>query len=196
MPRALPTARSLSRRGCCCSCCLWSTLVILLILLLAAIAGVVFYVLYRPHRPSFAVASLHLSRFNLTYIAITSIVNLTLIARNRNSKITFFYDQISVKLLSDGIGIDDGAFPAFTYSKRNVTTLRSSFRSRQLPIKIQLNAKVRDKIGKTTTNKIKIRVTCNGIRVPIPTGNTSSVVTTSIVKCKVDPRIKIIKWTV
>ncbi|GFQ08035.1 protein yls9, partial [Phtheirospermum japonicum] len=192
--------------------CLWSTLVILLILLLAAIIGVVFYILYRPHQRSFTVASLHLSRFNLTDTAITSIVNLTLIARNRNSKIAFFYDQISVKSLSDG----NGAFPAFTHSKRNVTTLRSvisslktpilggtdvstlrsSFRSRQLPIKIQLDMKVRAEIGKTTTNKIKIRVTCNGIRVPIPTDNTTSVATTSKVKCKVDPRIKIIKWTV
>ncbi|KAL3639770.1 hypothetical protein CASFOL_014738 [Castilleja foliolosa] len=215
--RPQPPPRRRHSRSCCCSCCLWSTLAILFILLLAAIAGAVFYVLYRPHRPSFSVASLHLSRFNLTDTAITSTVNMTLVAHNRNSKITFLYDQISVRLLSDGVGIGDGAFPAFTHSKKNDTTLRtlisslrtpipdgtdlstlrSSLKNRHLPIKIQLDTKVRAKIGKTTTNKIKIRVTCSGIRVSIPTGNTTSAATTSSkVKCKVDPRIKIIKWTI
>ncbi|KAL6537479.1 hypothetical protein OROMI_026013 [Orobanche minor] len=204
------------RRGCCRFCCLWTTLLILLILILAVISGAVFYVLYRPHRPSFSVASLHLSRFNLTDTSITSAFNVTLVARNRNSKITFFYDQISVKILSGDVDIGDGAFPPFTHRKKNVTTLRtvvsssntpipggtdishlkSSVRSRKLPIRIQLETKVRAKIGEIETKKLRIRATCDGIRASIPTGKTASVATTSKVKCKVDPRIKIIRWTV
>ncbi|KAL6563299.1 hypothetical protein OROHE_005886 [Orobanche hederae] len=204
------------RRGCCRFCCLWTTLLILLILILAVISGAVFYVLYRPHRPSFSVASLHLSRFNLTDTSITSAFNVTLVARNRNSKITFFYDQISVKILSGDVDIGDGAFPPFTHRNKDVTTLRtvvsssntlipggtdishlkSSVRSRKLPIRIQLETKVRAKIGKIETKKLRIRVTCDGIRASIPTGKTASVATTSKVKCKVDPRIKIIRWTV
>ncbi|KAI3463269.1 hypothetical protein Pfo_019932 [Paulownia fortunei] len=214
--RPQPPPRRRHRRGCCCSCCLWTTLLILLILLLAAIAGAVFYVIYRPHRPSFSVSSLQLSKFNLTDTTVTSAFNFTLTARNRNSKITFFYDQISVKILSGDVDIGDGSFPGFTHSKKNVTTLRtvisssntpfpdgtdisqlkSSLKSKNLPLKIQLETKVKAKIGKIQTKRLRIRVTCDGIKVSIPTGKTASVATTSKVKCKVDPRIKIIKWTV
>ncbi|XP_057793343.1 NDR1/HIN1-like protein 6 [Salvia miltiorrhiza] len=68
------------RRSCCCSICLWTTLLIILVLILAAAASAVFYVVYRPHRPSFSVASLQLARFNLTDTAVTSAFNVTLIA--------------------------------------------------------------------------------------------------------------------
>lgn len=192
------------------------TLLILLLLLIAATAGVVFYLIYRPHRPSFSVASLQLSRFNLTDTAVTSAFNVTLIARNRNKGITFIYDQTSVKILSGGVDIGDGSFPAFTHNKRNVTSLKStisssnapidggadttalksSVKSKNLALKIQLETKVKVKFWKITTKKLKIRVTCDGIKVAIPTGKTASLATASKAKCKVDPRIKIIKWTV
>ncbi|KAK6148723.1 hypothetical protein DH2020_016248 [Rehmannia glutinosa] len=215
--RPQPPPRRRHRRGCCCSCCLWITTAILLTLLLAAIAGAVFYVFYRPHRPSFSVNTLQLSRFNLTDTHLTSAFNFSLTARNPNKRITFFYDQISVKILSAGdVDIGDGSFPGFTHGRKNVTTLRavisssnnpfpegtdisqlkSSLRSRNLPLKIQLDTKVKVKLGKIETKKLKIRVTCDGIRISIPTGKTATLATTSNVKCKVDPRIKIIKWTV
>lgn len=204
------------RRSCCCSIFLWTTLLIILVLLLISAAAAVFYVVYRPHRPSFSLASLHLSRFNLTETAVTSAFNVTLITRNRNSDVAFFYDQTSVRILSSGVDLADGSFPAFTHAKRNVTTLKatmassnkpidaaadttalkSSVKSRNLPLKIQLDTKVRVKIGKIKTKKLGIRVTCEGIRITIPTGNTASLATTSNAKCKADPRIKIIKWTV
>lgn len=203
------------RRSCCCSICLWTTFLILLILLLAAIAGGVIYLIYRPHRPSFSVASLQLSRFNLTDTAVTSAFNVTLIARNPNSDIAFFYDQTSVRILSGGVDIGDGSFPAFAHAKRNVTTLKatisssntpidagadttalkSSVKSKNLPLKIELETKVKVKIGKLKTKKLKIRVTCERIRIAIPTGKTASLATTSKAKCKVDPRIKILRWT-
>ncbi|KAL7114070.1 hypothetical protein ACP275_04G097600 [Erythranthe tilingii] len=213
-PKAPP--RRSHRRGCCCSCCLCTTLFIFIILLLAAIAGAVFYALYRPHRPSFTVASLSLSEFNLTDTAVTSAFNVTITARNTNSEIAFFYDQISVKIISGEIGIGDGIFPGFTLSKKNATNLRaivssanyvfpdgtdisslkSSFNSRNLPVKIQMETKVKTKIGKIETKKLKIRVYCNGINIGIPNGKTASVAAISNLKCKVDPRIKIFKWTI
>lgn len=214
--RPQPPPRRRHRRGCCCSCCLWTTLLILILLLLIAIAGVVFYVLYRPHRPSFAVNSLQLSRFNLTDRSLTSSFNFSITARNPNKKITFDYDEISVKFLSGDLEIADGSIPGFTHGRKNVTTLRtvvssskqqfpdgtdiaplkSSLKSRNLPIQIQLETKLKVKAGKIKTKKLKIRVTCDGIKISIPTGKTATVAATSHVKCKVDPRIKIIKWTV
>ncbi|KAH6793219.1 Late embryogenesis abundant hydroxyproline-rich glycoprotein family [Perilla frutescens var. hirtella] len=214
--RPQPPPKRGHRRGCCCSCCLWTTLTIILILLLAAIAGAVFYVLYRPHRPSFTVNSLQLSKFNLTDTSLTSSFNLSITARNPNKKITFFYDTISVKFLSGDLDIADGSFPGFTHAKKNTTTLKSvisssknqfpdgtdtsplksSLKNKNLPLKIQLDTKVKAKIGKIKTGNLNIRVTCDGIKISIPTGKTASSASTSNVKCKVDPRIKIFKWTV
>ncbi|KAG8380097.1 hypothetical protein BUALT_Bualt07G0158200 [Buddleja alternifolia] len=211
--RPQPPPKRGHRRGCCCSCCLWTTLLILILLLLAAIAGAVFYVLYRPHRPSFAVNSLHLSKFNLTDTSLTSNFNFSIIARNPNKKIIFDYDPIAVKIFSGDVDIGDGTFAGFTHGRKNVTTLRtvvsssnnpladvsrlrSSLRSKTLAVKIQLETKVKLKLGKIETKKLKIRVTCDGIRISIPTGKTATAATTTNVKCKVDPRIKIIKWTV
>ncbi|KAL7100122.1 hypothetical protein ACP275_09G128100 [Erythranthe tilingii] len=214
--RPQPPPRRRHRRGCCCCCCLWTSLLILLILLVTAVAGVVFYVMYRPHRPSFSVETLQLSRFNLTDRSLNSAFNLTLTARNPNKKITYFYDQINVKILSGDLAVGDGSFPGFTHGRKNVTTLKtvvsssttpfpadtdisplkSSLKKQSLPLKIQLDTKVRMKVGKIKTKNLRIRVTCDGIKVSTPTGKTATVATTSHVKCKIDPRIKIIKWTI
>ncbi|KAL6585152.1 hypothetical protein OROMI_004441 [Orobanche minor] len=214
--RPQPPPRRPHRRGCCCSCCLWMTTIVLIILLLAAIAGAVFYVFYRPHRPSFSVNSLQLSRFNLTDTSLTTAFNLSLTARNPNMKIDFYYDQISVKILSGDVGIGDGSFAGFTHVRKKTTTLRtsisssnnpipagtdisalkSSLRSRKLPLKIQLDTKVVVKAGKIKTAKLRIRVACDGIKVSVPSGKTATLAATSNVKCNVDPRVKIIKWTV
>ncbi|XP_073134154.1 NDR1/HIN1-like protein 13 [Henckelia pumila] len=205
-----------SKRSICCACCLWTTVAILILLLLAGIAGVVFYVIYRPHRPSFSVTSLQLSKFNLTDTTVTAAFNFTLVARNPNKKITFFYDPISVEILSGDISIGSGSFPAFTHGTENTTNLRSvisssaapipdgtdisplksSLKNKNLPLKIQLDSKVKAKVGKLKTKKLNIRVVCDGIKVAPPSGNSTAAATTSKVKCKVDPRVKIIKWTV
>ncbi|GER28774.1 late embryogenesis abundant protein [Striga asiatica] len=214
--RPQPPPRRRHRSGCCRSCCLWTTTAVLLVLLLAAAAGAAFYALYRPRRPSFSVGSLRLSRFNLTGATLTSAFNFSLTASNPNKKIDFYYDQISVRLYSGDVDIGDGAFPGFAHGRKNSTTLRtlissssdpipagtdlshlrSSLRSGDLPVKIQLDTKVKVKAGKIESKKLGIRVTCDGIRVPIPRGKTTALATTSNVKCEVDPRVKIIRWTV
>ncbi|KAL2555073.1 Late embryogenesis abundant (LEA) hydroxyproline-rich glycoprotein family [Forsythia ovata] len=215
MYRPQPPPRRRHNRSCCCSCCLWTTLLILLILLLTAIAGAVFWVLYRPHRPSFTVSSLQLSKFNLTDTAISSTFNITLTARNPNKKIAFFYDPISVKVFSGDLTIGEGSLPGFIHGNKNVTTLRSvisssnkfsdgtdtsplksSLKNKNLPLKIQLDTKVKVKVGKVKTKKLRIRVTCDGIKISVPTGKAATAAKTTGVKCKLDPRIKIIKWTV
>ncbi|XP_051147480.1 NDR1/HIN1-like protein 6 [Andrographis paniculata] len=216
--RPQPPPRRRSRKGCFCACCLWTTVAILCLIFLAAVAGVVFYIIYRPHRPSFSVNSLRLSRFNLTDTSVTSNFNISVTARNPNKKISFFYDPVTVRILSGDLEIGDGAFPAFAHARKNVTTLRavvsssnspipdgtdissvkSSLKSKNLPLKIELETKVKAKIGKIETKKLKVRVICDGIKISVPAGKaaTATAAATTNVKCKVDPRIKIIKWTV
>ncbi|XP_071731936.1 NDR1/HIN1-like protein 13 [Rutidosis leptorrhynchoides] len=204
-----------SRRSCCCSLCLWLTCILIILILLVALASGVVYVLYRPHRPTFAVASLHVTQFNLTSSnKLTTNFNFTISARNPNKKITFDYDPVSVSFNSNGVDVGDGKITAFTMPKKNTTMLRtvtsvngvsvddnsqlkSDLKSKKsLQLKIQLDTKVKVKIGSIKTKRLPIRVTCDGIRAPLPTGKTATMATVSDAKCKVDLRIKIWKWTI
>lgn len=213
--RPQPPPRRKHRRSCCCCCCLWTTFFIITIVLLAAIAGAIFWVLYRPQRPSFSVSSLQVSQFNLTSTKLVSKFNLTVIARKPNKKVTFFYDPINISFSSDDVDIGSGSLPALTHGTKNVTTLKtvvsnsgqnlddsavSALRSKlknkkTLPLEIQLDTKVKVKVGSLKTKKVGIRVKCNGIKITVPTGKSPTKATTSDVKCNVDLRVKIWKWT-
>ncbi|KAL2553170.1 Late embryogenesis abundant (LEA) hydroxyproline-rich glycoprotein family [Forsythia ovata] len=181
----------------------------------AAIADVVFWVLYRLHRPSFSVSSLQLSKFNLTDTSLASTFDLTLIARNLKKKIVFSYELIAVKIFFGDISIDDGSLPGFTQATKNVTTvkavissscpfpdgtdvspLKSNLKNKNLLLKLTLDTRVEVKIRKLKTKKLRVRVNCDGIKISLLTEKSSTTATTMNVKCKVDPRFKIIKWTV
>lgn len=210
-----PLPRRRSRRSCCCSCCLWLTFFILVLIIIAAIAGGVFYFLYRPHRPSFAVSSLQVSQFNLTSSnQLNTKFNFTVAARNPNKKIVFYFDSVSVSIDSKGVDVGDGSIPAFVMPKKNTTRLRTTVSTsgqivddnsglksdvknkKSLPLTIQLDTKVKVKIGSLKTKKVPIRVVCKGITATPPTGKSPTTASTSNVKCKVDLRIKIWKWTI
>jgi len=152
--------------------------------LLAAIAGAALYVLYRPQRPQFWVSSLRIAKLNLTTAAdsssshLTSLLNLTLSSKNPNSHITFFYDPFTLScLFFDSVQIANGSIPAFTSDKKNetssiailtastdldtelVTSLRSDLnRKSSVPMKIQMDTKVKVKLGGLRSKKVGIRV--------------------------------------
>ncbi|XAR67620.1 hypothetical protein NMG60_11002455 [Bertholletia excelsa] len=214
--RPQPGRHRRSQRSCCCSCCLWTTLVVIFILLLAAIAGAILWVLYRPHRPSFSVSTLQISQFNLTSSTqLTTKFNLTVIARNPNKNIVFFYNPTSISITSNGVDVGDGTLPAFEHGKRNTTVLRTTIATagqtldgssaaslksdlengKALPLKIRLETKVKVKIGGLETKKVGVRVTCEGIKATAPTGKKATAATISDARCKVDLRIKIWKVT-
>lgn len=200
------------RRSFCCTCCLWTTLLIIILITLAAIFGAIVYVIYRPHRPSFSVSSLHLSQFNLTSSShLTSKFNLTIKARNPNKKITYYYNPIAIKITSNGVNVGSGTVPAFTQGTKNTTTLKSTVSAKSqsvdanslnlkskksLILNIQMDTKLKVKIAGTKTKKIRIRVKCNGIKANLPAEKTETVASTANVKCKVDLRFKIWKITI
>ncbi|XP_039143618.1 NDR1/HIN1-like protein 13 [Dioscorea cayenensis subsp. rotundata] len=205
--------RRRSRRGCCCACCLWLMLVIVALILLAAIAGGVFYVLYRPQRPTFSVSSLRLSTLNLTSNHLNSRIDLSVTARNPNRKLVFLYDPITIAASSSGIDIGDGSFPAFTHDTKNTTILKTALTSSSqsldsstasdlkkkttIPLEIDLETKAGVKIGSLKTKKIGIQVSCTGINVAVPKSKGKpSAADSPDASCKVKIRIKIWKWTV
>ncbi|XP_019196392.1 PREDICTED: protein YLS9-like [Ipomoea nil] len=209
-----PTS-SRRKRSCLCSCCLWTTFLIIILVFLAAVAAVIFWAVYRPHRPSFTVNSLSFSQFNISSTKLTSNFTSTISARNPNKKLTFLYDPITVSLFSDDVAVGTGSLPGFRHGTKNTTTLKamvttsrktldggeisslkSTLKSKNtLPVKIRLETKVKVKVGSLKTKKVGIRVTCDGIKVTVPAGKSPAKTTTSNVKCKVDTRIKIWKWT-
>ncbi|KAJ8535857.1 hypothetical protein K7X08_034258 [Anisodus acutangulus] len=213
--RPMPPPRLKHRRSCCCCCCLFITFFIVTIILLAAIAGAIFWVLYRPKTPSFNVQSLQVSQFNLTSTKFASKFNLTVIAHNPNKKISFFYDPININFSTDDVDIGDGSLPAFIHDTKDsktlktivsstgktlddseISTLRSKLKNKNnLPLEIKLDTKVKVKVGSLKTKKVGIRVNCDGIKISVPSGKSPTKATTRDVKCKVDLRIKIWKWT-
>ncbi|XP_047176641.1 NDR1/HIN1-like protein 13 [Vigna umbellata] len=215
--RPQPHHRRRSKRGCCCTFCFWLILTVLVLLLLIGIAGTVFYLLYRPHRPTFTVTSLKLSYLNLTSSStLNSRFDVTVSATNPNKKILFAYDPTSISILSGDVDVGDGIVPAFLHGKKNTTLiktsivstgsalqsddasrLKSSMKNKNgLPLEVNLETKVKAKMGKLKTPKVGIRVSCDGIRVNLPSGKKPATASTSNAKCNVDVRFKIWKWTI
>ncbi|XVE97680.1 hypothetical protein REPUB_Repub03eG0039800 [Reevesia pubescens] len=211
------------RRNYCCCCCFWTILIILILALLVAITGTVLYVLYRPHRPSFTIASLRIHRLKLTTSAdsssshLSTLFNLTLSAKNPNSHLSFFYDPFVVSCVSSNsdVFIGNGTLPAFVSNSKNETTFRGLVvrtssdldaetvnnlrpdlkKKNGILLKVQMDTRVTVKMGSLKSNKVGIRVTCDEIKGVVPKGKSPSVANVSGTKCKVDLRIKIWKWT-
>ncbi|KAJ6696297.1 LATE EMBRYOGENESIS ABUNDANT (LEA) HYDROXYPROLINE-RICH GLYCOPROTEIN FAMILY [Salix koriyanagi] len=217
-PTYRPQANRKRSRGCCCAYVLWTTVVIFILVVLAAIAGAIIYVLYRPHRPSFDVSGLKISSLNLTSTShLTTNINLNITARNPNRKLVYTYNPITITVTTekDGIVVGSGLLPSFVHGTKNTTFLRAAITSsgvqlddvsagklkadlksrNGVALKLELETKVKVKMGGIKTPKARIRVTCQGIKAAVPSGNKTTTASLSNAKCKVDLRIKIWKWT-
>jgi hypothetical protein len=171
-----------SARGWCCACCLWLTLVLVGLVFLGAIAAGVFYVVYRPRPPSFAVTSLRLAALNVSDSdALTSRIEFTVTARNPNDKIAFRYGDIAASFASEGADVGDGVVPGFLHPAGNTTVIRAeastaastidpvqaaALRSRKSHVMAaQMDAKVGFQIGRFKSKSINVRVNCAGVSV-------------------------------
>ncbi|KAM7510840.1 hypothetical protein LguiB_009715 [Lonicera macranthoides] len=172
------------------------------------------YVLYRPQRPAFSVSALRMAQFKLTTAAaddsthLTTRLNLTISSKNPNKKLIFYFDPIAITSLSNQVQIANGSFQSFTSDPNNITIIHSTLittsqvldadsvssiksdlkRKSGLPIKILLDTKVIVKLDALKSEKVGIRVTCEGIRSSVPKGKSPSIANTSNARCKVDLR--------
>ncbi|KAF9614184.1 hypothetical protein IFM89_015692 [Coptis chinensis] len=214
-----------SRRGCCCCVFLWLILLIIALVLLLAIAGAVFWVLYHPQRPSFSIQTLRITQFNITTPkgstspTLNSKLDLSVTTRNPNKKLLFIYNPITVSMFSNGVDVGDGSFVGFVHGTKNTTSLKALVSStgkdldsdavkslntdlkkkNALPLVIKLETKVKVKFGSFKTEKVRIKVVCQGIEVSVPKGKSSPSVMKSTAggdsKCKVKLQFKIWRWT-
>ncbi|KAJ4750105.1 hypothetical protein LUZ62_084510 [Rhynchospora pubera] len=214
-PMYRPPAPSKSRRrsrGSCCRClCCWVVIVIILLILLAAIAGAIFYVLYRPHRPTFTVSSIQLSKFNVSSSnLLTSSLDLSIVARNPNKKLVFLYDDFTVSMTSNGADVGDGSIPGFRHDAKNTTILKlsagvsgqsvdpsvvSDLKKSTVPLALDLETKAGVKVGGLKTKKVGIKVHCEGFQASAPAKGKPGVAATPDAVCQVKLRVKVWKWT-
>lgn len=190
-PQSRPPARRPRRsaRGWCCACCLWLTLVLVGLVFLGAIGAGVFYVVYRPRPPSFAVTSLRLAALNVSDSdALTSRIEFTVTARNPNDKIAFSYSDIAASFTATtasdggaGADVGDGVVPGFLHPAGNTTVIRAeastsaatidpvqaaALRSKKSHVMAaQMDAKVGFQIGRFKSKSINVRVNCAGVSV-------------------------------
>ena len=170
-----------SRRRFCCTFCFWFILLILVVLLLIGLAGVALYLIYRPHRPSFAVNSLKLSYLNLTSSStVHSKFDLNINAKDPNNKVIFLNKPTSISILSDEIDVGDGTLSSLEQGKKNTMLLKASILSRDqaldsdaatqltknmknkngLPLTLRLDTKMKLKMGALKTPNVGIKVVC------------------------------------
>ncbi|KAE8658058.1 hypothetical protein F3Y22_tig00116975pilonHSYRG00147 [Hibiscus syriacus] len=208
------------RRNYCCCCCFWIILIVLILALLVAITGTVLYVLYRP---SFTLASLRIHRLKLKTAAdgssshLSTVFNLTLSSKNPNSHLSFSYDPFVVSCVTSNgdVLIGNGTLPAFVSGSKDESTFRGVAVAASMDLdaetvndlkpelkqgsgvllKVEMDTKVTAKVGGLKSKKVGIRVTCDGIKGDVPKGKSPAVANVAGVKCKVDLRIKIWKWS-
>ncbi|CAL9073094.1 unnamed protein product [Musa acuminata var. zebrina] len=200
------------RRQRCC-CCLSLTLLVGLVFL-AAIAAGVFYVCYRPERPSFSVSSLRLAALNLSDAdLLTSSLDLSVTARNRNQNFVFLYDDFTVSASSDGVAIGEGTIQGFAQGSDTATVLKATVSStgrsldpteasrlrktKLYPLEIGLYTEASIKIGGFKSKRIGVRASCDGIEAAVTEANaTAAATTTGSARCKLKLRFDIWNWTI
>ncbi|XP_062213198.1 NDR1/HIN1-like protein 26 [Phragmites australis] len=192
-PQQAPAKR---RRGrscpfSCCCCFFWAVLVILLLAFLAAVAGGAFYILYHPHRPVFTLSAARVAKLSLsssaTVPALTSAIDVTLIAKNPNKKLVYLYDDFTVTAATaaNAVPLGEASVPGFTHEAANITVVKATVsasalgvdptaassdikRSGDFPITLDLETNAGVKVGGLKTKKIGIQVHCEGVKVAAP----------------------------
>lgn len=214
---ALPTSRPTppkKRRNRCCLCFLCLVGFLLALILLAGIAALVLWIIYRPHQPSFSVSTVQIPTFNVTkdsHLSYEFVLQMD--ARNPNKKVTFYYDAFSVKVSSGDLDLADGSVPGFFHGTKNTTAVKVDLKSKNLALgasdakklksaqskgkitlDVDLQTRVRVKMGKWKSHKVRVDVKCNGVSAVISSTKKASAAANSDAKCKIKIKFKVFKW--
>ncbi|KAK1418927.1 hypothetical protein QVD17_28080 [Tagetes erecta] len=97
------------------------------------ITGIIIFIMWlilRPQIPQFRVETLNLSNFNISSNSLISgNWEARFTARNPNSKITLYYDQIEAAIFYKSDSISETSVPPFVQGTKNETTLKATFAS-------------------------------------------------------------------
>ncbi|XP_010037307.2 NDR1/HIN1-like protein 3 [Eucalyptus grandis] len=199
-------------RGCACGCgfCLLKLIfnIVITVVLTVGLLALLFWLIFRPNLVKFHVTNAELTQFNFTTTNNLSYnLKLNLTIRNPNRRIGIYYDQIEARVLYGGQRLASDYLTPFYQGHKNTTTLSAAFQGQQLvalgtseqsdfnsekatgvyDIDMKLYLRVRFKLGKIKTFRIKPRVKC-GLKVPLSSLG-SAAATFQTEKCDIDWRI-------
>ncbi|XP_071693822.1 NDR1/HIN1-like protein 13 [Rutidosis leptorrhynchoides] len=173
------------RRSLCCRCLCYTISASLILLILLAIAAAVVYFVYWPEKVKYSVDNISVSGVNLTSSSPVS-PQLTVGIRfeNPNDKITLFYagKGSSVNVYYDDVHLCNGVLPAFEQKANNVTVIQTALKGsdivlsrdvharlvkqekgQNVPLKLNVKAPVKVKIGAVKKWEITVSVSCDMI---------------------------------
>ncbi|KAF8006940.1 hypothetical protein BT93_K1054 [Corymbia citriodora subsp. variegata] len=196
--------------GCGCGCCLLKLIfnLVLTVVVIVGLLTLLFCLIFRPNLVKFHVTDAELTQFNFTATNTLSYnLKLNLTIRNPNRRIGIYYDQIEARAIYGGERFDSEYMTPFYQGHKNTTTLSAAFQGQQLvmlgtseqsdfnsekaagiyDIDMMLYLRVRFKLGKIKTFRIKPRVKC-GLKIPVSSSG-SAATTFQTEKCDIDWRI-------
>uniref|UniRef100_A0A0D9WDP8 Late embryogenesis abundant protein LEA-2 subgroup domain-containing protein n=1 Tax=Leersia perrieri TaxID=77586 RepID=A0A0D9WDP8_9ORYZ len=190
-PQSVKRRRGRSCRCSFCCCFCWALLIVILLAFAAAVAGGAIYLLYRPHRPTFTVSSVKLAALNLstspTSASLTDAISVSVVAKNPNKKVVYFYDDFSfsASTAANSVPLGSATSPGFTHDAGNTTVFTATIAANSVSVdpdaagkdikksgsfSVAVDAETRAgvKLGSIKTKKIGIQVHCEGIKVTPP----------------------------
>ncbi|KAL3715990.1 NDR1/HIN1-like protein 3 [Eucalyptus grandis] len=216
-PAVPPKKNSYHRPGrgggcvCGCGCCLLKLIfnLVLTVVVAVGLLALIFWLIFRPNLVKFHVTDAELTQFNFTATNTLSYdLKLNLTIRNPNRRIGIYYDSIEVRALYEGQRVASNYLTPFYQGHKNTTTLSTAFQGQQVvqlstseqsdfnseqtagvyDIDMKLYLRVRFKLGKIKTFRIKPRVKC-GLKVPLSSSGSAATTTFQTEKCDIDWRI-------
>ncbi|KAK2632461.1 hypothetical protein EUGRSUZ_L01526, partial [Eucalyptus grandis] len=192
--------------GCGCGFCLLKLIfnIVLTVVITIGLLALLFWLIFPPNLVKFHVTDTELTQFNFTA---TNTLSYNLTIRNPNCHIGIYYDRIEVQALYGGQRLASDYLTPFYQGHKNTTMLSAAFQGQQLvvlgtseqsdfnsekatgvyDIDMKLYLRVRFKLGKIKTLRIKPRVKC-GLKVPLSL-SASATATFQTEKCNIDWRI-------
>uniref|UniRef100_A0A5B7ABP5 Late embryogenesis abundant protein LEA-2 subgroup domain-containing protein n=1 Tax=Davidia involucrata TaxID=16924 RepID=A0A5B7ABP5_DAVIN len=174
--------RRKARRSFCCRCLCWTLGLIALLIVLLAVAAGILYLVFRPKAPKYSVDDVAIRGFNLTSSStISPEFDVTVRARNPNDKIGIYYQKASsVKVYYSDINLCNGVLPTFYQPSNNVTIFQKALKGSKIlltsavnsalvaeqkqgkvPLRLNLKAPVKIKVGAVKTWTITVKVKCD-----------------------------------
>jgi len=192
-------------RGCGC-CCLFSFLLKLVVslVIIIGLAVLIFWLIFRPTNVKFYVTDASLTEFSLTgnnTLQYNLAVNITV--RNPNRKIGIYYDTIEARALYGDQRFDTETLTPFYQGHKTTSYLSTVFSGQHVVIgsdeltqfneektagvysvDVDLYLRIRFKVGKLKTGRVKPEVKCD-LKVPLSSTGNSAVAFEST-KCDID----------
>ncbi|CAN8300921.1 unnamed protein product [Cochlearia groenlandica] len=176
LSRRKPNRPSNSRR---CICYFLASLLVLLFL--AAIVAGILYLVYKPHKPIFAVSGFSVAGINLNSSApLSPVIGIKLRSNNVNGKLGLIYEEgAAAEVFYGGIKLGNGEFTAFKQPAENVTVIVTALKGSRIqltsssrkeltalekkgkvPFDLRVKAPVKFNVGAVNTWTMTVTVDC------------------------------------